>query len=99
MFRRIYNSLEIKKAIECYDRVKSYRVASLVTGISKSTIHRWYKTFHSLVVRHSIQKRKNKRRLSYFPTDFRQPCRRPEESYKPANEGYESCSVHFQNQI
>ena len=62
MFRRIYNSLEIKKAIECYDRVKSYRVASLVTGISKSTIHRWYKTFHSLVVRQSIQKRKIKRR-------------------------------------
>jgi len=61
MFKRVYTSLEIKKAIECYDHVKSYRVASSVTGIGKSTIHRWYKSFHSLIVRRSIQKRKNKR--------------------------------------
>jgi len=62
MFKRLYSSLEIKKAIECYDRVKSYRTASHITGISKSTIHRWYKSFHSLMIRQSVQKRKNKRK-------------------------------------
>ena len=70
MFKRIYNSLEIKKAIECYDRLKSFRSASRSLGISKSTIHRWYKTFHSLVVRQSCQRKKLKRkpRRPKYPT-------------------------------
>ena len=62
MFTRLYKSREIKKALECYDNVKSYRKASLITGISKSTIHRWYNSFHSLVVRQPIQKKKKLRR-------------------------------------
>ena len=61
MFRRLYDSLKIKKAIECYDRVKSFRIASRYTGISKSTIHRWYKTFHSMVIRQRVQIKKKKR--------------------------------------
>lgn len=62
MFTRVYNSLEIKKAIECYDSVKSYRIASKRTGIGKSTIHRWYHSFHSLVIRQPIQRRKKRKR-------------------------------------
>ncbi len=53
MFKRVYNSLEIKKARECYDRLKSFR-------ISKFTIHRWYKTFHAMVVRQPCQRKKLK---------------------------------------
>ena len=67
MFTRTYNSLEIKKAIECYDFVKSYRIASKRTGISKSTIHRWYHSFHSLVIRQLIQRRKKKKRKPKYP--------------------------------
>lgn len=59
MFHRIYSSLEIKKAIDCYDRVKSFRKAALQVGISKSTIHRWYSSFHRLLLRsNKIQVRK-----------------------------------------
>jgi transposase len=68
MFHRIYTSLEIKNAIECYDRVKSYRKAEKLTSISKSTIHRWYNTFHSLVVRSKQQLKKcRKTRKQKFP--------------------------------
>ena len=58
MFTRLYKSFEIKRALECYDNVKSYRKASIITGIGKSTIHRWYNTFHFLMVRQPIQTKK-----------------------------------------
>ena len=54
----------MKNAIDCYDRVKSFRKAALETGISKSTIQRWYDKFHSLLLRvnHKIEKKKKKKR-------------------------------------
>ena len=63
MFVKTYNSLQIKKALDCYDKVRSYRIASRLTGIGKSTIHRWYHSFHSLIVRKPIQKKKRKHRF------------------------------------
>ena len=71
MFQRIYSSLEIKKAIECYDHVKSFRKAAFLSGISKSTIHRWYSSFHRLLLRsHKIQIRK---RYSKKPRNLKYP--------------------------
>lgn len=70
MFSRIYSSLEIKKAIECYDRVRSFRKASKLSGVSKSTIHRWYYSFHKFLLRPKYQARKRKRSPKHlkFPT-------------------------------
>ncbi|NBO50404.1 MAG: hypothetical protein EBU80_11940 [Chitinophagia bacterium] len=62
MFKKVYSSLQIKRAIECYDQVRSFRKAALKCGISKSTIHRWYKTFHAMMVRSPLQKKKRKNR-------------------------------------
>ena len=62
MFQRIYTSKEIKKALDCYDKVKSYRKAAQTCNISKSTIQRWYVSFHSLQIRKPILKRKAKKR-------------------------------------
>lgn len=57
MFRQVYNAWEIRKAIDAYDRLGSFRKASLLTGISKSTIHRWYSSF-SFIHRPSSRPRK-----------------------------------------
>lgn len=70
MFQRVYSSLEIKKAIEEYDKVKSFRKAASRCGISKSTIQRWYSKFHSFILR-TPRKRvigKNRNRVQKYPS-------------------------------
>ena len=68
MFSKIYNSIEIKKALDCYDKVHSFRKAAKITGISKSTIQRWHVTFYKMMTRTSkyqMKKRRCKRNLKY----------------------------------
>ena len=61
MFKRIYEANEIRFAIQCYDKFKSYRKTAIYTGISKSSIQRWYSRFHSIMKIHNkIQKRKRR---------------------------------------
>lgn len=58
MFTKTYKASEIRKALDCYTRYNSFRKVSRMIGISKSTIHRWWNSFHGLGVRPNIQKRK-----------------------------------------
>lgn len=69
MFTKVYKSFEIRNALDAYTKNKSFRKAAKCTGISKTTIHRWYHSFHFLLMnRNKIQKRKKKRRLkTKFP--------------------------------
>lgn len=61
MFTRIYEANEIRLSIKCYEQYKSYRKASDLTGISKSSIHRWYTKFHNILkIRSKFQKRKKR---------------------------------------
>ena len=61
MFTSSYSSLQIKSAIDCYDRVKSFRKAAFLTGIAKSTIQRWYNSFHRLILQSNHVKKKARR--------------------------------------
>jgi transposase len=68
MFLKVYNSIEIRKALDCYDRVNSFRKAAKISGISKSTIQRWHVTFYKLMTqrsRYQVKKRRCKRRRKY----------------------------------
>jgi hypothetical protein len=48
MFTKQYKGTDVRKALQTYDRVQSFRKASRMTGISKSTIHRWVCRFYTL---------------------------------------------------
>jgi transposase len=62
MFTATYSSEKIRKALVTYQELKSFRKAALKIGISKSTIHRWWHSFHMLLgVRSRHQKRKKRR--------------------------------------
>jgi transposase len=65
MFEHIYSASMIRKALGIYSKVKSYRKAALICGIGKSTIHRWWHSFHTLFIRSKVQKKKKKRKLKY----------------------------------
>jgi transposase len=67
MFKRVYTSKEIRNALDIYSRLKSFRKASLYTGLGKSTIHRWWNTFHSIILRPKIQKKCKRTRTSKYP--------------------------------
>ena len=62
MFVRVYTAPEIKNALDCYSRFKSFRKAAKRTNISKTTIHRWWHSFHTCFMRTKIQKRKKVKR-------------------------------------
>ena len=51
------------KSLNLYEKVKSFRKASSICRISKSTIHRWWTSLHCL--RNKIQKRKTKRKSKF----------------------------------
>lgn len=69
MYSKTYNASEIRNALDVYNRNKSFRKSSFLTGISKTTIHRWYHSFHFLLIkRRKFQKRKKyKRRKLKYP--------------------------------
>ena len=56
----MYDGNKVRHAIEVYFKVKSYRKASSITGISKSTIHRWVVALGNRFKRPSKQSKKRK---------------------------------------
>ena len=63
MYSKTYNPSEIRNALDVYNRNKSFRKSSVLTGISKTTIHRWYHYFHFILIKRGrFQKRKRYRR-------------------------------------
>lgn len=59
MFIKVYNNQQVRGALDAYEKTKSFRKASGMTNISKSTIHRWWHSIHSLVHRTKrVQRRK-----------------------------------------
>ena len=61
MFTRTYRASEIRRALDCYTRIQSFRKVSRIMGISKSTVHRWWNSFHGLGIRPKLQKKKKVR--------------------------------------
>ncbi len=48
-----------------YHKVRSFRKATQLSGISKSTICRWWNSLHSLRKRHRLQRKKKTRKHKY----------------------------------
>lgn len=67
MFQRIYKSNEIRKGMDAYIKYKSFRQASKHSGFSKSTIHRWWNTFHAIMVRPKIVRKYKRKRTPKYP--------------------------------
>ena len=64
MYNKTYLSSDIIKSLNLYEKVKSFRKASSICGISKSTIHRWWTSLHCKK-RNKIQKRKTKKKSKF----------------------------------
>jgi len=63
MFQPIYKPFQIRRALDLYNKVKSFRVASKKSGTSKSTIHRWWNSFQLVLYsRGRYQKKKRRTR-------------------------------------
>ena len=65
MYSRTYPAGEVITALETYNSVKSLRKASYITGVSKSTIHRWWTNLRTVIRRKDKRKRRFKRRHKY----------------------------------
>lgn len=61
MFQKQYRASEIRKALDTYSRTRSFRKAERICGIGKSTIQRWWVSFHTMFIRHRQQRKKTKR--------------------------------------
>lgn len=68
-FEQRYNGNIVRKCIQMYEKLQSFRKVANITGIGKSTIHRWYMRFSQLAYNiHSINKKKaRKSRKKKFP--------------------------------
>lgn len=66
MFKKKYDVSIVKKSIEMYYKTKSFRKTATICNVSKTTVHRWWTTFHKLLFRQPIQKRKYKRRKEKY---------------------------------
>lgn len=67
MFHKKYNSSTIRKCLETYTKVKSFRKTASICKVSKSTIHRWWNSFHKFLYRPKIQRKKYSRKNLVFP--------------------------------
>lgn len=65
MYQRTYQPKDVLHALEQYQILKSFRKTSLMTGISKSTIHRWWNSLRYIVKRKSKRKRRAKKNTKY----------------------------------
>jgi transposase len=66
MFKKKYDVSIVKNSIEIYYKTKSFRKTATICNVSKTTVHRWWTTFHKLLFRPSIQKRKYKQRKEKY---------------------------------
>lgn len=68
-FEKQYNGHIVKQCIQMYERFHSFRKVERITGVGKSTIHRWYGKFSQLAynLRPSRQKKIRKTRKHKYP--------------------------------
>lgn len=66
MYTRTYRPSEVIEALNVYNTVHSFRVASKIVGISKSTIQRWWGSLR-VVFKRQDRRKKRKKRASIFP--------------------------------
>lgn len=65
MFKSKYDAYDIRKAIEKYYQLRSFRKTALHCGVSKSTIQRWWSSFHMFVRKPKIQRKKYSRQRKF----------------------------------
>ncbi len=58
MFKKKYEVSKVKKSIEIYYKTKSFRKTATICNVNKTTVHRWWSTFHKLLFRQPIQNKK-----------------------------------------
>jgi transposase len=61
VFFAMYSGRVIRECITLYDRFHSFRKVSLLTGVSKSSIHRWWNSLSSIVFCKKTHRRRKKR--------------------------------------
>jgi transposase len=67
MFKTVYDSNTIRRAIQLYQEKKSFRKVANVLKVSKSTVHRWWCSFSKFVLPSSRVKKKKSRRTEKYP--------------------------------
>ncbi len=61
MFKRLYRPFEINRALKVYSETKSLRKTEAAVQISKSTIHRWFRSFgHKGIKKRSLKRTKQR---------------------------------------
>jgi transposase len=67
MYKKNYHFSDIIHALSLYEQLKSLRKTAIKTGISKSTIHRWWHRLSSNFCRPKLRKYKRKRKRTKYP--------------------------------
>lgn len=65
MYKKTYSSKDVIMSLNLYERLKSFRKTSMLCGISKSTIHRWWGSLHCLRKRTKFQRKKTLRQSRF----------------------------------
>ena len=60
MFTCKYDAYIIKKALQWYEKTQSFRKLSHIMNIGKSTLHRWWISYHKFLQRAPLQRRKRR---------------------------------------
>jgi transposase len=66
MFQKKHDISTIKRALQIYYKTKSFRKTAMLCKVGKSSVHRWWTTFHTLLFRQPLQKRKYKPRKEKY---------------------------------
>ena len=77
MYKKTYSSSDFSKSMNIYHKVRSFRKATQISGISKSTICRWWtatlcascapkNSLHCLQKRQRLQRKKKIRKSKYI---------------------------------
>jgi transposase len=61
MFSKSYKALDVIKCLKLYEKIHSFRKTAKLTGISKSTIHRWWNSIPFKKTSKKIKKHNTKR--------------------------------------
>lgn len=65
MYKKTYSSSDVIKSLNIYHKVRSFRKAAQISGVSKSTICRWWNSLHCLRKRQRLQRKKKNRKPKY----------------------------------
>ena len=64
MFIKLYTRNDVINAMNAYNTMQSFRKAAKQTGISKSTIHRWWNCPFSIRIRKKRDKKQKRKRIN-----------------------------------